>query len=312
MSQPKESVDAFLEFRPRLLGVAYRMLGTVADAEDAVQDAYLRFQQAENVVNAEAWLVKTTTRLCIDRLRQAKRRHEYHGPWLPEPVSDSWDGAARNTEHLAESLSMAFLVLLETLSPAERAAYLLREVLGYEFDEIARLLDTTPVNTRQLTARARKRLEAGDRRFHPAEKEADELADRFFAACQSGDLANIEAFLAKEVVLYSDGGGKVHAAPQPVEGQARVAKLLSVVFRKLQQAAELAFTTVNGEPGVVVTIDGRVVQILTFAARNGIVDSLFVVLNPDKLRHWPQPAVDPNQPVPNWPFSKGDDKCKPA
>jgi RNA polymerase sigma-70 factor (ECF subfamily) len=292
MSEHAAALSDPLGFRPRLLAVAYRMLGTVADAEDAVQDAYLRFQQADDVLNAEAWLVKTTTRLCIDRLRQTKRRREYHGPWLPEPVSDNWAGACGADEHLAESLSTAFLILLETLSPAERAAYLLREVLGYEFDEIARLLDTTPVNTRQLTTRARKRLTAKDRRFQTAQKDADELAERFFAACQSGDLAAIEALLAKDATLYSDGGGKVHAAPVPVIGRPRIAKLLSVVFRKLQSRGEMSLTTVNGRPGVVFSIDGQVVQICSCDGRNGVVESLFVTLNPDKLRRWNVPKPD--------------------
>ena len=276
-------------FRPRLLAVAYRMLGSTADAEDAVQDAYVRFQQAADVLNAEAWLVKTTTRLCIDRLRQARRRKEYHGSWLPEPVSDEWPGADRSNNHLAESLSMAFLVMLETLSPAERAAYLLREVLGYEFDEIARLLETSSVNTRQLTARARKRLGAKDRRFTPSPQEADQLAEKFFVACQSGDLEAIESFLTKDATLYSDGGGKVHAAPKPVSGRRRIAKLLAVVFRRVQRIGELAFTTVNGQPGVVFTVDGQVMEIFSIDGHAGGVETVFVMLNPDKLRRWESP-----------------------
>ena len=156
------------QLRPKLLGLAYRMLGSAADAEDAVQDAYLRFQQAdaaaEGIASPDAWLVKATTRLCIDRLRQAKRREAYVGPWLPEPVAETWPGAGQDRLELAESLSMAFLVLLESLSPAERAAYLLREVFNYEFDEIATLLHKTPVNVRQITARAKKRLAQKERR----------------------------------------------------------------------------------------------------------------------------------------------------
>jgi RNA polymerase sigma-70 factor (ECF subfamily) len=290
---PTQQSDVALALRPRLLAVAYRMLGTVTDAEDAVQDAYVRLQTAEDIQNVEAWMVKTTTRICIDRLRASKRHKEYHGPWLPEPVSDDWAGATPSDDHLAESLSMAFLLLLETLSPAERAAFLLREVLGYEFDEIARLLETTPVNTRQLTARARKRLTSKDRRFETAQRDADQLAERFFEACRSGDMARIEQLLSKDVILYSDGGGKVHAAPVPVTGTARISRLMSVVFRKMQAAGEISLTTVNGRPGVVVTVEGRVVYIVTCAASAGHIDSLFVVLNPDKLRHWPAPRPNP-------------------
>jgi RNA polymerase sigma-70 factor (ECF subfamily) len=282
-----------LAMRPRLLAVAYRMLGTVTDAEDAVQDAYLRLHTAENVLDPEAWLVKTTTRICIDRLRSRKRHKEYHGPWLPEPVSDDWAGSLQSDGHLAESLSMAFLVLLETLSPSERAAFLLREVLGYDFDEIARLLETTPVNTRQLTARARKRLTSKDRRFETAQHDADQLAERFFEACRSGDMADIEQLLSKDAILYSDGGGKVHAAPEPVTGVARIAKLMSTVFRKMQGIGDLSLTTVNGHPGVVVTVDGHVKQVVTCATSSGVIDTLYIVLNPDKLRHWPVPKRNP-------------------
>jgi RNA polymerase sigma-70 factor (ECF subfamily) len=278
--------------RPKLLAVAYRMLGTVADAEDAVQDAYLRYhafttgERAAEVESPEGWLVRTTTRLCIDRLRAA-RREEYVGQWLPEPVPESWAGAAADRVELAESLSMAFLVLLETLSPAERAAYVLREVFGYEFDEIAGLLDTTPVNARQIASRARKRLDARERRFASPPGAADDLAARFFAACQSGDAGAIESMLAADVALVSDGGGKAFAARQPIVGVRKVANLLAVVFRKLRALGEAAVTTVNGGPGVVFTVGGRPVEVITLAAEGDRVGRLFVVLNPDKLRRWP-------------------------
>jgi RNA polymerase sigma-70 factor (ECF subfamily) len=273
--------------RPKLLAVAYRMLGTAADAEDTVQDAYLRYHQhAGEVESPEGWLVRTTTRLCIDRLRAA-RREEYVGPWLPEPVSESWSGAATDRVELAESLSTAFLLLLETLSPAERATYVLREVFGYEFDEIAGLIDTTPVNVRQIASRARRRLEVRERRFAPPPGAADDLAARFFAACQSGDVGAIESMLAADVALVSDGGGKAFAARQPIVGVRKVANLLAVVFRKLRALGEAAVTTVNGGPGVVFTVGGRPVEVITLAAEGDRVGRLFVVLNPDKLRRWP-------------------------
>src|SRR5262249_18836163 len=152
-------------------------------------------QQVEPIMAPEAWLVKTTTRLCIDRLRKAKRE-EYIGPWLPEPIPETWAGAATDRAELAESLSMAFLVLLETLSPAERATYLLREIFGYEFEEIADFLGKSPVNVRQIVTRAKKRLDTRERRYPSSVEKADELAGRFFAACQSGDLHAMEAMLA--------------------------------------------------------------------------------------------------------------------
>jgi RNA polymerase sigma-70 factor, ECF subfamily len=273
--------------RPRLLALAYRMLGSVADAEDAVQDAYLRLQQAAEVASPDAWLVKVTTRLCIDRLRLARRRREYVGPWLPEPTTDGWEGAATDRPELAESLSMAFLVLLETLSPAERAAFLLREVFDYEFEEIAALLDKTPVNVRQIAARARRRLGERERRFVPEKSEADDLATRFFDACRSGDIEAIESLLTPDVVYYSDGGGKAHAAPEPIHGTRRVANLLAVVHRKRRKYCDVSMTTVNGQPGVVFSEAGKVIQIITFASEQGRVATLYTVLNPDKLRRWP-------------------------
>lgn len=277
------------QFRPKLLAVAYRMLGAAADAEDAVQDAFLRFhQQAEGTVaSPEAWLVKTTTRLCIDRLRQS-RREEYVGPWLPEPVPETWPGAAADRVELAESLSMAFLVLLESLSPVERAAYLLREIFGYDYDEIADLVGKTPATVRQITARARKRLEVREPRFTADDRAAEELAGRFFNACQSGDVRAIEAMLAEDVVLYSDGGGKAFAARKPVVGTGRVANLLEVVFRKLRRYGSLTATRVNGCPGIVFTLGGRAFEVLTIVpdAAAGSIGQVYVVLNPEKLRLW--------------------------
>jgi RNA polymerase sigma-70 factor (ECF subfamily) len=295
-----EHTAAVGRLRPKLMGVAYRMLGSVADAEDAVQDAYLRYHQhAAAVGNPEGWLVKATIRLCIDRLR-ATRREEYVGPWLPEPVPETWSAAAgEDRVELAESLTMAFLVLLETLNPTERAAYLLREVFGYGYDEIAELLDKTPQNARQIAARAKKRLDTRERRFTPAVGQADALAERFFTACRSGDVHAIEAMLAADVMLYSDGGGKAFAARRPVPGVRKVANLLAVVFRKLRQVGELTRATVNGQPGVVVTVGGRAVVIVTAApdAVGEALGTVYVVLNPDKLHRWPASGGgDANRP----------------
>lgn len=282
---PSSSKDP-ASMRPRLLALAYRMLGSVADAEDAVQDAYVRLQQAAEVVSPDAWLVKTTTRVCIDRLRLAKRRKEYVGSWLPEPTTERWDGATMNRPELAESLSMAFLVLLETLTPAERAVYLLRDVFDYEFEEIAMLLEKTPVNVRQIAARARKRLGEKERRFQVVSSEADDLADRFFDACRSGDLTAIESLLTPDAIYLSDGGGKAYAAPKPITGLRRISNLLAVVYRKRQKSCDVTMTTVNGQPGVVFSQAGKVIQITSFASENGRITRLFTVLNPDKLSHW--------------------------
>jgi RNA polymerase sigma-70 factor (ECF subfamily) len=272
--------------RPRLLALAYRMLGSAADAEDAVQDAFLRYHQASGVEAPDAWLVKTTTRLCIDRLRQARRRETYHGPWLPEPVDDAWSGAESDRVELAESLSIAFLVLLEALSPSERAAYVLREVFGYEFDEIAALLDKTPVNVRQIVARARRHVESKSHRFEPSMEEAESLASRFFDACRSGDVHAVEALLAPGAMLYSDGGGKVHAAPRPLEDARQIARLLAVTFRKFYVLCDSETAAVNGRPGRVFSMAGKAVSIVTFDESRGGVGAVYVVLNPDKLERW--------------------------
>ncbi|WP_422925560.1 RNA polymerase sigma factor SigJ [Singulisphaera sp. PoT] len=290
--------DGFESIRPRLLALAYRLLGSAADAEDAVQDAYLRLQQVGGVESHEGWLVKATTRLCIDRLRRAKRRAEYVGPWLPEPIPETWEPGKPDQLELAESLSMAFLILLESLSPAERAAYVLREVFDYEFDEIAEVLDKTAVNVRQITARAKKRLGQKDQRYSPDPGLAEDLAARFFDACRSGDLHSIESMLAEDAIYYSDGGGRAPAAPKPLVGTHRIANLLSVVFRKRQLACDLATTIVNGQPGVVFSMAGAVVQVLTFDSESGRISRLYSVLNPAKLRRWhtpgsPEPGIEP-------------------
>lgn len=297
LPEDRQAVE-FERMRPRLLSLAYRMLGSAADAEDAVQDAYLRLRQAGAIDSFEAWLVKTTTRLCIDRLRKARHRAEYVGPWLPEPIPEAWDAGAPDRLELAESLSMAFLVLLETLSPAERAAYLLREVFDYEFDEIATLLDKTPVNVRQIAARAKKRLGQKEPRYRPESGHAHELADRFFAACRAGDLKPIESMLAEDATYYGDGGGHAHASPRPILGVRKIAKLLSVVFRKRQRSCVMTANTVNGQPGIVFSQEGAVIQVLTFASEEGRIHSLYSVLNPEKLRLWaPFSSQGPEDPA---------------
>jgi len=295
-----EVAEDLERLRPKLLAVAYRMLGDAAEAEDAVQDAYLRHHRhADEVRDAEPWMVKAVTRLCLDRLRRAKARREtYVGPWLPEPVPPGWPGAGPvDRAELAESLSMAFLVLLETLTPAERAVHLLREVFGYGFEEIAGLIDKTPANVRQLASRAKKRLEARQARFRPAPGAADELASRFFAACRDGDVAAVEAMLAADATLYSDGGGKTFAAPRPVTGVHKVARLLTVVFRKLLAAGgEATETVVNGRPGFVCTLGGRTFEVASFApdADGRSIAAVYIVLNPDKLGLWPS-TPDPDK-----------------
>lgn len=273
--------------RPRMMSVAYRMLGSVADAEDAVQDAFLRFHTAGGVSSPEGFLIRTTTRICIDRLRE-RRRREYVGPWVPEPVETRTE--ARDAA-LAESLSQAFLLLLERLSPDERAAFLLRTVFDYEYAEIAEVVAKTEAAVRQLVSRARGRLGLdGHRRFPVAPSRADGLAERFVTACRAGDVKAVEAMLAEDAEVHSDGGGKVSAARVVIRGRDRVARFLTGVFRK-RWLQDVGTATVNGEPGLVFRSGDRVVSVLSLRIE-GDVRAVYITVNPDKLSHWAAAEVE--------------------
>jgi RNA polymerase sigma-70 factor, ECF subfamily len=246
--------DAELEaLRQHAFGVAYRMLGSVSEAEDVAQEAILRLTRQEDLIDEPAaWMTTVATRLSINVLRSARaRRESYVGPWLPEPlVEDPTPGPASRAE-LAESLSLAMLTLLERLTPVERAAYLLREVFGYEYADIARIIDRTKVNTRQLVTRARKHLEAGRPRFDADEAARDALLQQFLAAAEQGDLEALEELLAKDAVLYADGGGKAMAPPEPLFGAALIARFMAGVaqVRRAFGDFESRLLRVNGQPG---------------------------------------------------------------
>src|SRR4051812_46222393 len=238
--------------RRHAFGVAYRMLGSVSEAEDVAQDALLRLTRQEDPIDEPAaWMTTVATRLSINVLRSARaRRESYVGPWLPEPlVEDPGPGPASRAE-LADSLSLALLVLLERLSPVERAAYLLREVFGYEYAEIARIIEQTEVNSRQLVTRARKHIEASRPRFDADEAARDALLERFLAAAEDGDLEALEALLAKDAVLYADSGGKAMAPREPVVGAAVIARFMVAVAqgRPSSAAFESRRVRVNGQP----------------------------------------------------------------
>jgi len=280
-------IDDVTALRPKMMSVAYRILGSVADAEDAVQDAFVRYQTAGGVSSPEGFLVRTTTRICIDRLRERKRR-EYVGPWVPEPVETR--EAARG-DALAESLTQAFLLLLERLTPDERAAFLLRTVFDYEYAEIGEVLGKTEAAVRQVVSRARRRLGLdGEQRFHASGALAGALAERFVAACRSGDVKAVEAMLAEDVELHSDGGGKATAARVVISGRDRVARFLVGVLRK-PYMQDVGVATVNGEPGLVFRSGGRVVSVLSVRAE-GDVRAVYITVNPDKLGRWAVAAVE--------------------
>src|SRR3954471_20752926 len=270
--------DDVTALRPKMMSVAYRMLGSVADAEDAVQDAFVRYQSAGGVSSPEGFLVRTTTRICIDRLRERKRR-EYVGPWVPEPVETR--EAARG-DALAESLTQAFLLLLERLTPDERAAFLLRTVFDYEYAEIGEVLDKTEAAVRQLGSRARGRLGLdGDRRFPAAPARADGLAERFVAACRAGDVKAVESMLSEDAEVHPDGGGKASAARVVIRGRDKVVRFLTGVFRK-QWLQDVGVATGNGEPCRGFRAGDTVAAVLSVRVE-GNVRAVYITVNPDKL-----------------------------
>jgi RNA polymerase sigma-70 factor, ECF subfamily len=269
-----------------LFSIAYRMLGTRADAEDVVQEAYLRWQQADvaSVESPRAFLTTVVTRLCIDQLRSARvRREEYVGPWLPEPILTDPAPPPDQTAALADSLSMAFLVMLESLSPVERAAFLLREVFDYEYSEIAAALDKSEAACRQIVKRARESVAERRPRFAPSPEHRDRLTQEFVSACATGDMNALLATLSSDITLFSDGGGKTRAALNPIHGPDRVARFLLGLLAKRPASYRTRPAVINGEPGVISYIDGRLFSTLTLHVGPSGIEGIFIVLNPEKL-----------------------------
>ncbi|GAB3088371.1 RNA polymerase sigma factor SigJ [Isoptericola nanjingensis] len=277
------ALDAFLAVRPQLFGIAYRMLGGVAEAEDVVQDAWLRWQgtDRDQVRNPAAFLTTVTTRLAINAATSARARREtYVGPWLPEPV-DTSDDPALGAER-AEALELATLLLMERLTPVERAVYVLREAFGYPYGRIAEILDLTEANARQLARRSRDRL--GTREAVPVDPgEHRRLLDELVAAAHEGDLARFERYLADDVVARPDGGGRVHASRVELVGLARVSLFLDNVWRKFWDAGTVRAVEANGLPAVVVDLDGAPFALLALDVVDGRVEHVYVQVNPDKL-----------------------------
>ncbi len=274
------------ELRPYLFAIAYRMVGSVVEAEDLVQEAFLRYHEAGvEAASPKAYLAAVTTRLAIDHLRSARvRRETYPGEWLPEPLVD--DQAVRHAE-TADSLSLAFLHLLEKLSPVERAVFLLREVFDYPYDEVAAIVGKSEDNCRQILTRARRHVDAGRRRFDVSREEREEVARRFLAAWEEGDTEALVRLLAADAAVHGDGGGKAPSVPVPLVGAERVAKALVGWGRR---ARERGFrhrpALVNGDPGLVFhDAAGRAVWVAAFEIEDGVVVAVRSILNPDKLSH---------------------------
>jgi RNA polymerase sigma-70 factor (ECF subfamily) len=275
--------------RQLLFGIAYRMLGSVADAQDMVQECYLRWHDAahEAIRSPRAWLTTAITRLCINHLQSARvKRETYVGPWLPEPLVDERATNPADTAMLADSLSLGFLVLLETLSPDERAVFLLRESFDCAFADIAPIVGKSEENCRQLLARARKRIDEGRPRYDVSRTDADKLVGAFVAALKDGDLKTMLAHMAENVVLVADAGGRPGALLKPLHGASPVAHAMLHALRKHGvEPADIELATVNGLPGFVRFHETSAQAVLAFGVVGGHIAAVFVISNPEKLRH---------------------------
>ncbi|MEU6041710.1 RNA polymerase sigma factor SigJ [Actinomadura sp. NPDC047616] len=287
----EELVRAFEAERPRLRRIAYATLGSVAEAEDCVQEAWLRLRaldDPEEIRDLQGWLVRTVGRLALDALGSARaRRERYVGTWLPEPLVGEHEADPADRVTLDESVSTALLLVLESLSPAERAAFLLHDVFGMTFDEVAEVVGRSPVAVRQLASRARRHVAEGRPRFPPSPAEQRALVSAFAAACRRGDLDGLVALLAPDVVCRGDGGGKVRAVPHEVRGAEPVARLLLSFTRGSE--IDMRFATVNGAAGLVLRAPDDVLSVASFTVDAGRVVAVDVVRNPDKLTYVPEP-----------------------
>lgn len=284
------AVGQFEQYRPLMFSIAYRMLGSVTEAEDIVQDAYLRYRQmpAGSIASPKAFLSTVVTRLCLNHLQTARmRRESYLGPWLPEPLLTENDPEFPDSQaERLESISMAFLVLLERLAPVERAVFLLREVFDYPYAEIAEIVGKDEVSCRQILSRAKKFLAGNRPRFSPSTEQHQHLMQQFLGAVKEGDIDGLTHLLAEDVTLATDGGGRVRgAATRVVHGPEAAARFMIASIRFIQAPYTTEITQVNGEPAILLRIDGQPFSVVSVTlAQQGIVD-IRVIANPDKLKH---------------------------
>lgn len=279
-----DHVETFNQHHAPLFSIAYRMTGSAMDSDDILQEAFLRWQSApaDDIQSPKAYLSTIVTRLCLDYLRSAQTRREtYIGPWLPEPLMTE---SLTDTVALAESLSLAFLALLESLSPVERAIFLLREVFDYEYGEIARIVDKSEANCRQLFKRAKDYIAARRPRFDPSPEQQKQIALQFTHACATGDMNGLLSLLADDIVLYSDGGGKTTAALNPIYGPDKVARYLLGVLAKAPSNFMAKLGTANGQPAILSYTNDKPYSVLALHIAEGRIVSIQNVLNPDKLR----------------------------
>jgi RNA polymerase sigma-70 factor (TIGR02957 family) len=278
--------------RPLMFSIAYRMTGSVAEAEDLVQEAFFRMGRAQQsgvmVESPKAYLATTTTRLAINHLRSARvRRESYVGTWLPEPVVADLHESPEQMAELSDSLSMAFLLLLESLSPVERAVFLLREVFDYPYEDIAQVVDKSEANCRQIFARARQHIGSQQARYAASPEQSEALVRSFLAAARDGDLGQLVDLLAADAAFYGDGGGKATSTPRPIFGRDHVAALILDIFeRAMRLGITLEPVLVNGGPGIIThDTQGKVVSVLSLEVLDGVVQSVRGIVNPDKLQH---------------------------
>ncbi len=292
-SRTMHLAEVFEDLRPLLFSIAYRMLGSVAEAEDIVQEAFLRYhgalERGDEIESPKAYLSAVTTRLAIDHLRSARvRRESYVGEWLPEPLpTDAGTRDAARRAEDADSLSMAFLLVLERLSPAERAVFLLHDVFDYGYDEIAAIVGKSEPSCRQLAVRARRHVDAERPRFEASREQRDRLADRFFDAVEQGDMDGLVELLAADAVVIGDGGGTSPSWPRPILGRDRVVRLLLGVGRQSKAlGVEARRTEINGQPGAMFhDPSGRLISVMVLDIADGAVQAVRSTINPDKLRH---------------------------
>jgi RNA polymerase sigma-70 factor (ECF subfamily) len=291
-------LESFNQHRSLLFAIAYRMLGTVTDAEDMVQETFLRWQQTTEttVKSAKTYLSTIITRLCIDHLRSARvQREHYIGPWLPEPLmTQQTDDPAAQVE-LTDSLSMAFLVVLERLSPVERAVFLLREVFDYDYDEIAQMVGKSSANCRQILRRSRQHIRDQRPRFQVDCQQQEQITAKFLEATNQGNLQDLMSLLAKDVTYWSDSGGKVAAALKPLQGEMKVARFLLALQSKRLATAVFHLIEVNGQPGIMVIMNDCLQSVTTLDIVDGSIQSIYTMRNPEKLQRFSEILADSGQ-----------------
>ncbi len=281
-------LETFNAHRSLLFGIAYRMLGRVSEAEDMVQEVWLRWQRQDpaEVRHAKAWLTAAMTRLCIDQLRAARRtREEYYGVWLPEPLMAATAADPAQTAEIGDSLTMAFMLILDSLGPVERAVFLLREVFDYDYADIATIVGKGEANCRQIVRRAKAQLQAGPKPPAPPTDHARRLVEQFLAAAASGEVGEVLALLSEESTVYSDGGGRVKAAGRPIIGADHASRFLIGIWPKFVTELERRFVDINGTPGLLMLLHGEVQYAFSFEVEGDRVRHIYIFCNPDKLRH---------------------------